>query len=185
MRGVLLGIILMSAGLMAAQVATDAPRFTTDNQLIRPEGYRQWMFLSSGLGMSYRKDADYNDDPAFTNVYIRPEAYRQFVADGTFPEGTILVLEMYSSKQEASINKQGHFQDRFIGIEAAVKDSKRFAEKWAYFGFVGKGGKALTQAKPFPKEACWECHNKNGAADNVFVQFYPVLREIQAKRKGP
>ena len=185
MRGLILGIILMGAGLIAAEVKTDAPRFTPDNQMIRPEGYRQWMFLSSGLGMSYQKDAGYNDDPVFTNVYIRPEAYRQFTAEGTFPEGTVLVLEIYSATREASINKQGHFQDRFIGIEAAVKDSNRFAEKWAYFGFIGDDGKPLAQAEPFRKEACWTCHNQNAAVDNVFVQFYPILREAQEKKNTP
>jgi Cytochrome P460 len=185
MRAFLLAMIFMGAGLMAGEVTSDAPRFTADNQLIRPEGYRQWMFLSSGLGMSYRKDADNNDVPVFTNTYIRPEAYRQFAANGTFPEGTVLVLELYSATREGSINKRGNFQDRFIGIEASVKDSKRFAEKWAYFNFMGDDDKPLAQADPFPKKACWTCHNKNGAADNVFVQFYPILREAQAKRNHP
>src|SRR5207249_1007671 len=81
-----------------------------------------------------------------------------------------------SAGGNASINKRGQFEDRFIGIEAAVKDEKRFPEKWAYFDFIGASGQALARAKPFPKEACWQCHNQHGAADNVFVQFYPVLR---------
>ena len=185
MRGLLLGMILICSGLLAEEAISDAPRFTADNQLIRPEGYRQWMFLSSGLGMSYRKDADNNEAPVFTNVYIRPEAYRQFAADGTFPEGTVLVLELYTSTREGSINKRGNFQDRFIGIEASVKDSKRFAEKWAYFNFMGDGDKPLAQAAPARKETCWSCHNKNGAVDNVFVQFYPTLREARAERNHP
>ncbi len=180
MRGVWLAIILAGAGLAAAEVTTDAPRFAPGNQLVRPQGFRQWMFLSSGLGMSYRKDTGYDDHPSFTNVYIRPEAYRQFTGNGTFPDGTVLVLEIYSSASEASINKEGHFQDRFIGIEAAVKDTKRFPEKWAYFSFIGDDGKPLPRAEPFPKEACWKCHNQNAAVDNVFVQFYPVLREARA-----
>jgi hypothetical protein len=185
MRGVLLVTMLMGAGLFAAEVATDAPRFTEGNQLIRPEGYRQWIFLSSGLGMSYRKEADYNDEPVFTNVYIRPEAYREFAATGAFPDGTVMVLEIFSAGSAASINKSGHFQDRFIGIEASVKDTKRFPEKWAYFGFIGQDGKALPKAEAFPKEACWKCHDEHGAVDNVFVQFYPTLREAGAKKSNP
>ena len=171
----------MGAGLMAGEATSDAPRFTADNQLIRPEGYRQWMFLSSALGMSYRKNADGKEAPVFGNVYIRPEAYRQFVADGVFPEGTVLVLELYSATSEGSLNKRGNFQDRFIGIEASVKDSKRFAEKWAYFNFMGENDQPLAQSAPSRKETCWSCHNKNGGVDNVFVQFYPILREAGKK----
>lgn len=72
-----------------------------------------------------------------------------------------------------------------IGIEAAVKDTRRFPEKWAYSGFIGENGKALPEAAAFPKEACWNCHDEHGAVDNVFVQFYPALRVARAKKTGP
>ena len=180
MRSLLLATLLMGAVLLGAEANTSAPQFTNDNKLIRPEGYREWVFLSSGLGMSYSQDS-YDKNPQFTNVFIRPEAYREYVATGKFPDGTVLVLEIRKSESKGSINKGGQFQDRLIGIEASVKDEKRFPEKWAYFGFIGKDGEALPQAKPFPKEACWTCHNQHGEADNVFVQFYPALREARAK----
>jgi len=35
-----------------------------------------------------------------------------------------------------------------------------------------------------PKDRdCYSCHEKNGAVDTTFVQFYPTLAEI-AKAKG-
>jgi hypothetical protein len=57
----------------------------------------------------------------------------------------------------------------------AVKDSKRYPGGWAYFGF-GRGGPGST-ARPFPPERCQQCHAAHGARDNVFTQFYPLLRE--------
>ncbi len=126
--------------------------------------------------MSYTEGAA-EKDPKFTNIYIQPESYRQFATTGKFPDKTVLVMEVRSPGSRASINKQGKFADHFIGIEAAVKDETRFAEKWAYFNFIGPRGEALPQARPFPKQACWKCHHEHGAVDNVFVQFYPVLRE--------
>jgi hypothetical protein len=120
-------------------------------------------------------------EPTFHNIYIQPEAFRYFKTNGTFPDKTILVMEVVSAGSNASINKRGRFGDRFLGVEAAVKDESRFPEKWAYFNFIGKEGKALPQARPFPKDACWSCHNQHGAADNVFVQFYPVLRDARPK----
>jgi hypothetical protein len=163
---------------VAVFAASDAPQFTADNQLIRPEGYREWIYLSSGLGMSYGGKT-YDEQPDFTNVFIKPESYREFIKTGEFPEGTVLVLEIRRSESTGSINKGGQYQTSLVGIEASVKDSKRFPEKWAYFGFIGPGGAPLPQAKGFPKDACWKCHAEHAAADNVFTQFYPALREAR------
>ena len=177
-------LIALLAG--AAGFAADAnfmPQFKDGNQLVRPEGYHEWVFVGSSLGMSYRKDAGHEAEPEFHNVYISPKAYREFREKGTFPDGTVLVLEIVSSGGNASINKRGKFENKILGIDAAVKDSKRFPEKWAYFGFMGPKGESLAQAKPFPKQACWSCHNPHGEVDNVFVQFYPVLHEARSMRQ--
>ncbi|MBI3210116.1 MAG: cytochrome P460 family protein [Candidatus Solibacter usitatus] len=66
-----------------------------------------------------------------------------------------------------------------MGIEVALKDSAKFPDKWAYFNFIGEGGKPMADSGAFRKEQCWKCHNEHGASDNVFVQFYPVLRDAR------
>ena len=154
------------------------PRYVEGKQLARPEGYREWMFVGSNLGIGY-DEGGASRSSSFKNMYIQPEAYRQFVATGTFPEKTILVMEVFTAGENAPIVRRGQFQDKFRGVEVALKDGEKFAEKWAYFNFIGGEGKQLSQAKAFPKEACWNCHNQHGAADNVFVQFYPVLRDAR------
>ncbi len=179
MRTMLLAVLLIWVGVLRSEGTRSQPRFA-GNRLIRPESYREWVFIGSSLGMSYT-EGPAEKAPNFTNIYIQPEAYRQFAATGTFPDRTVLVMEVVSAGSSASINRRGQFEDRSIGIEAAVKDEKRFPEKWAYFSFIGTGGIPLLQAQPFPKETCWKCHNAHGAVDNVFVQFYPVLREARKK----
>ncbi|HET7841007.1 MAG TPA: cytochrome P460 family protein [Terriglobia bacterium] len=181
MNRILIVAVLAGVAGFAAGANTGAPQFKDGNQLVRPEGHHQWVFVGSSLGMSYRKDAGYENAPEFHNVYITPNAYQEFREKGTFPDGTVMVLEIVASGGNASINKAGKFEDKILGIEASVKDSKRFPEKWAYFGFMGEKGEALAEAKPFPKSACWSCHNPHGQVDNVFVQFYPVLREAREK----
>ncbi len=171
MSALVAAVLLAGAGPRPAE-----PRFTAQNELLRPEGYREWLFVGSGLGMGYTEEEVGYNIPHFTNIYLQPEAYRQFAATGNFPDKTVLVMEVVSAGSKSSINQRGQFEDRFLGIQAAVKDEKRFKEKWAYFTFIGPGGEALAKAKPFPKEACWTCHHEHGAVDNVFVQFYPVLR---------
>jgi len=153
------------------------PRYSTGVTLLRPEGYREWMFIGANYGMGYTEgDPQAASKPqTFHNIYIQPEAYRQYVKSGTFPDQTMLVMEVVKPATNASINKRGLFQDEFVGIEVALKDEKKFPEKWAYYAFIDKG-KPITEAKPFAKDNCWKCHNEHAAVDNVFVQFHSVLR---------
>ena len=150
------------------------PRFTAANELRRPEGYREWIFVGSTLGVSYNEKAPAN--PAFHNLYINPRAYRDYKQSGRFPEGTIIAMENLSAAQQTSIARHGQYQDQATGLEAAVKDSNRFPEQWAYFNFTRRGQDPAPTAKAFPKADCWDCHHQHGATDNVFTQFYPMLR---------
>ena len=174
----ILSLTLLLTAMLGSEEKMFQPRFADGNQLARPEGFRQWMFVGSNLNMGYT-EGPAPAESRFHNIYIQREAYQQYAATGKFPDKTMLVMEVIAAGTNASINKKGQFEDKPIGIEVALKDEQRFAEKWAYFNFIGSGGVPLPQAKPFPKEACWKCHNQHGAADNVFVQFYPVLREAR------
>lgn len=163
--------------LSAQQAGMPKPSYTEKGRLIRPEGHREWMFVGSNLGMAYSDAA--KPRVTYHNIYIQREAYKHYVATGKFPDKTMLVMELMKPGTNASINRQGSFQDTAIGIEVALKDESRFAEKWAYFNFIGEGDKPLADSGAMPKQQCWSCHNEHGAVDNVFVQFYPVLREAR------
>jgi len=160
---------------------TEQPRFSTGNELSRPGNYREWIWLSSGLGMTYGPAAPApGRAPLFDNVFVTPAAYRSFLKTGTWPDQTMFVLELRSSQTEGSINKGGHFQGGVTAIEVEVKDEKRFPGKWAFYEF----GSSAKTASPLPTSArCYSCHAENGAVDNTFVQFYPTLIEV-AKQKG-
>ena len=170
--------LLLAAAAAALLGAAEEPRFTGKNQLLRPEGYRRWVFVGASLAMTYKEERT-SPERNFHNVYIDPRAFDEFEKTGKFPENTILVLETLTSASQASINRDGHFEDRFVGLSAAVKNSSRFKEGWAYFSFP----KGQSTAAAFPKERCWSCHTQHAARDNVFLQFYPVLRA--AEKTGP
>jgi hypothetical protein len=154
------------------------PKWQGDNQLVRPDGYREWMFAGSNFGMGYTEGQPADaKSKTFHNIFIQRQAAAEFRKTGQFPDGTMLVMEVVRPGSDSPPNKQGVYQDKFVGIEVAVKDSKRFPEKWAYFKLFGKDGEPLDQAKAFPRSSCWSCHNEHGKADNVFVQFYPALRD--------
>ncbi len=152
--------------------SSDGPRFTARNELIRPEGYREWIFIGASLGLSYNEGT--HQEQRFHNLYLNRKAYQEYKQSGRFPEKSIIVMEVLTPASQVSINRNGQFEDQSLGIEAAVKDTSRFREGWAYFSFTRPGQPATAPA--FPKEACWDCHHAHGETDNVFTQFYPVLR---------
>ncbi len=171
-------VVLMCAGLRHADTSdslSGTPKYTSDNRLVRPENYREWIYLSSGLGMNYSPSAGGPD--IFTNVLVPEAAYRKFVATGKWPDKSIFVVEERMASSKGSINKAGHFQTGLVGIGVEVKDEGRFPEKCAYFNF----DRNTKMAETNPKAACWQCHKEHAAVENTFVQFYPTLKPIALK----
>ena len=162
---------------LAFAVSGIAQQYTKDGQLVLPKDYREWVFLSSGYATTY--DADGANNPnLFHNVFVRQAAYRSFIKTGTWPDKTVMVLELRKSANHVSINRQGQVQTDIAAIEVHVKDAAKGG--WAFYGF----GPGANTGKPFPKTAdCFTCHQQNAATDTTFVQFYPTLIET-AKAHG-
>ncbi|WP_435009468.1 cytochrome P460 family protein [Tundrisphaera lichenicola] len=163
----------------------EGPRYAGDGRLVRPPDYREWAFVTSGLGMTYGPaKADDERSPRFDNVFVSRPAYREFLKSGTWPDRTMFILEVRQAQSNVSINNGGRTQGEIVAIEAAVKDRTRYPEGgWAYFSFDGPEGPA-DSATPLPSSAsCYKCHEEKTAVDNTFVQFYPTLFDV-AKRHG-
>jgi hypothetical protein len=177
---------LLTAGFVAvsashAQPEATAARFDGEGRMLFPAEYREWIFLSAGRGMSYSPVAAEQPAPPFDNVFADPAAYRHFREHGTWPDGTVLVLEIRGGTSHGSILEAGSFQTgEPLAIEVHVKDTARFGgDGWAFFGFG-----AREPATMVPREAnCYSCHEANTAVDRTFVQFYPTLLPI-ARAKG-
>jgi hypothetical protein len=93
----------VSSGTAQITPSADEPQFGPDNELARPDNYREWIYLSSGIGMSYNQAANSasgNANPLFDNVFVTPSAYRSFLQTGTWPEKTMFVLELRRSATE-------------------------------------------------------------------------------------
>jgi hypothetical protein len=162
------------------------PEYTADGRLKFPANYREWVFLSTGIGMTYGPLAQQGQfgPPIFDNIFVNPEAYRAFLKTGRWPDKTILVMEARHSESHASINNGGHFQTDLVGIEAEVKDSSTAEGPWNFYGFQMKPGQPVEGAKAVPHTAgCYGCHGVQTAVENTFVQFYPPLYDA-AERLG-
>lgn len=157
----------------APEDASDKPQYNKAGELLRPENYREWMFLSAGYGMNYSPAPGSHD--MFTNVFVPRWAYQEFLKSGAWPDKTTFVVEDRGAQTKGSINKHGNFQTDLMGIGVEVKDSS-LPDKWAYFSFDEEKTAAAN-----PKVACFSCHEKNAAVEHSFVQFYPTLKPVAKK----
>jgi hypothetical protein len=185
-------LALLGASQVSLAAAAEAPVFNAAGELERPADFREWVYLTTGLDMFYgpaaRREADGTRASVFTNVYVTPAAYREFMRSGAWPDKTMFILEARRAETAASIDNVGKSQGALLAIESAVKDTARFRDAgsngWGYFSFDGGDGATKATAKALPTSAtCYSCHAANTAVDNTFVQYYPTLFEV-AKRLG-
>lgn len=171
---------------------TFEPQYTENGELKIPSEFRKWVFVGSNLGLQYRSDAPEMttleaaraENMSFHNIYMNPEAYDYFIRTRTFPDPTVLVMESFaaSTKEPKGILTEGFFNGAHVGLESAVKNSRRpdgIKTAWAYYIFtdVADPTQVRASAPAMPDRACESCHREHASIDNVWVQFYPPLRD--------
>ena len=172
------GVFKMLAGAAEAPAERKSPvEFTADGKLKQTEGYRKWVYVGTPLTPNELNggEAPFPDFPA---VYIDPESYAEYEKTGKFRDGTVIVKELVAVGAKEASSGKGYFMGDFIGLETAVKDSKRFKDEpgnWGYFSF-GHKYPLKKEAALQATAACNSCHEGNAKQDYVFTQYYPVLR---------
>jgi hypothetical protein len=172
-------------------------KFDVDGNLLRPVGYREWVFVGTPLTPN-ELNSGMAPFPEFHAVYIDPVSWAHYKKTGKFRDGTVLIKELISVGSKAATSGAGYFMGDYLGLEAAVKSAEHFPDEpgnWAYHSFTTPGspmegdeirkkmhaGAPLKdKAKAFPTAICASCHVASAADDMVFTQFYPVLRAAKA-----
>jgi hypothetical protein len=165
------------AAVSQAEGSASAASFTADGKMEFPKDYRTWVYLSSGMDMVYTEGGG-GQMHAFDNVFVDPASYAAFRQTGTWPDRTVLVLEIRGAQEHASINKGGRSQSNRLAVEVHVKDTGRFQGGWGFFGFNGEKPAALIPQTA----ACYACHQGHAAVDTTFVQFYPTLLPLATSK---
>ncbi|RDH85905.1 MAG: cytochrome P460 [endosymbiont of Galathealinum brachiosum] len=158
-------------------------KYNSKNELIRPSGFREWIYVGTPLtpnDMNNGKAAF----PEFHNVYISPDSWKHWKKTGKFKDGTVIIKELVSVGSKSAASGKGYFMGEYLGLEALIKDSKRFSKEvgnWAFFSFSSPDHKTLaSSAKAQPEASCSTCHQANANDDLVFTKYYPVLRAGKA-----
>jgi hypothetical protein len=183
-----LSYVLTGAALPPASAedkAKGAPvEFTADGKLKQPVGYRKWVYVGEVITPNDMNDGEASF-PEFHAVYMDPESFAHYEKTGKFQDGTVLIKELSSVGSKKAASGNGYFQGELTGLEAAIKDSKRFKDEpgqWAYFSF-GHKYPLKAQVSKNAAAACNQCHQDNAKTDWVFSQYYPVLHAAAPKSK--
>jgi hypothetical protein len=169
----LMGAMTASADDERARV--DAAKFDARGRLLIPESFDDWVFLGSSLGMGYSQASFDPDSPGmFQIVRMEPTAWAVFTETGEFPDGTMFSLHFYGSQGNHSINRAGFVMGGLHFAEIHMKDSERFPDGFNFFNI--ENGQKVSEAIAVPND-CITCHQRDGAYDNVFVQFYPLVQQ--------
>jgi len=158
--------------------ATALAQFNDKGELVRPEGWREWIYVGTPLTPNSLNPPE-AAFPEFHSVYIDPESWEHYVKTGEFRDGTVIAKELVSIGETQATSGKGFFMGEMIGFEIAYKSSTQFPDEpghWAYFSFGHKPEPYDATAAKQPVANCATCHFASAAQDNVFTQYYPVLR---------
>jgi len=181
-------VVLIVVIFTRPSLAEEAVKYNKDGELIQPKNFewRKWVYVGTPVTPNSLNPPE-AAFPEFHNVYINTESFDHYSKTGQFKDGTVLIKELVSVGATQASSGKGFFEGDFIGLEAAVKDSKRFKDEpgfWAYFTFSHKPPPYPDTAKMQPAASCnTACHQALAADDWVFTQYYPVLRAAKPEKK--
>jgi hypothetical protein len=186
-------VILFRTKPDIAQTPSPAAHFTRDGKLILPTGFRRWVFVGAPLTPNGLNNGMANF-PEYHNVYIQAQNIDAYMKTGEFPEGTVIIKELtrvlnptFPDGSTVEPSGRGFFNGEFNGIDATVKDSKRFAKTngWGFFTFGHHPLPYNETAAEKPEAECAGCHKAYVAkTDMTWIQFYPILHKGQEVRGG-
>lgn len=142
----------------------------------KPEDYRQWHFSGSSV-VPNDKNSGKAIFPGIHHVYIDPDSYKTHQEKGVFPDGTIIVMEVFHIETRETVGGFGYFTNGGQDILVQIKDRRQFrGNGWGYFAFRDKEIKSGVPTKNVEDSRCTSCHQAAAEEDEVFTQYYPDLR---------
>ena len=152
--------------------------FTADGKLKQPVGYRKWAYVGEVITPNDMNDGEATF-PEFHSVYMDPESFAEYEKTGKFRDGTVLIKELSSVGSKKAPSGNGYFQGKFTGLEASIKDSKRFKDEpgnWAYFSF-GHKYPLKAEVSKNAAAACNQCHQDNAKSFQTYPGGATIVRQ--------
>ena len=152
---------------------------SSEGDIRLPENFRtDYVMLGA---WSIAGDADTGGDVGLHIVYAPKPAVEAYRKTGVFPDGSVLVKELFNGRTESLTTGEATSAAEKVGTFVMVKDSKgRFpgnplwGDGWGWSFFSAKDP-IQTVTKDYQTD-CLACHEPARASDLVYIQAYPVLK---------
>ncbi|WP_282605563.1 cytochrome P460 family protein [Pelagibius sp. Alg239-R121] len=126
-------------------------------------------------------DVDTGGEVGLHVVYAPRSAVDGYRKDGSFPDGTVLVKELFKGKTESLTTGEATSAAATAGYFVMVKDTqgrfpdnKNWGDGWGWSFFAADNTTQAT-TKDYKAE-CLACHEPARFSDLVYDYAYPVLR---------
>lgn len=167
-------IVLCTA--IAALAEPFAPSAGESGSISVPtDDYRKdWSFLGAFSVLGEKGAAE------FHVVYTQPESVEIYRRTGQFPDGTILVKELYEGTSDDLTTGRVSWSGKAAGWFVMVKDSKNrfpgnplWGDGWGWAFFAADDPDTPVTADF--RQSCLTCHEPARSTDLVYVRGYPTL----------
>jgi len=115
-------------------------------------------------------------------VYTARENLETYLKTGRFPDGAVLVKDVFAARTEALTTGTASYAGDLAGRFVLVKDGAgklgagpRFGEGWGWAFY--EGAEMKRTATTNYKNDCLGCHEPARGQDFLYVQGYPLLRK--------
>jgi hypothetical protein len=173
-------ICLLAGGFAVAATATHALPSISDagGNLHVPVDYRtKYQFLGTwSIASDHGQGAK-----QMHSVYASPGAVESYKKFGHFPDGTVLVKEVFETATSSMTTGTVSHSDVLKGWFVMVKDSKHSYPKSTLWGdgwgwsWFDAGKRTVSTTKDYKTE-CLACHQPAKSTDWTYVQGYPILK---------
>jgi len=171
--------LLIPVGSIQAQDQLGAARYTAEGELMFPGNTDEWIFLGSSLGSDYGEGPFDPANPGTIGVVqMEPAAYRYFLENREYADGTMMLLTFYASDAQSSPQLPGFVQGQKTAKEIHLIDKSRFDEGRGFFLYPTEASPGAASGKLPDNSTCIQCHISEGEFDGTFTQFYPTIRDL-------
>lgn len=135
----ILATLLILSFTLNTTFAAGPAKFNEAGELLLPQDYREWIMVGTQVTPNEMNEGN-APFAEIRTVYLDPDSYAHWKKTGKFRDGAMTVKELISvGEREGPGSGNGYFMGDYIGLEASVKDSKRFTNEpgnWAYYIFM-------------------------------------------------
>src|SRR5688572_16246221 len=145
-RFIIAAPLLLAASVVAAQDNLGIAQYTDNGELRRPANLDEWIQTGVSLGGEYSDEPFDATKPGTLGVVLmEPTAYRYFLENRKYADGTMFLLNFYRAEGKSEPQLPGFVQGALTAQEIHVLDKARFGDGHGFFLFPNSNVQSSTR----------------------------------------